>query len=219
MNKKNILKQYISFLTKDDIIILAGKSTCQEATNYTNLNIFCCDDDYGFGMAIALGIAMGTKKRVCFLCEDYYLLKDIGAVVHMGVSKLKNLFVMVINDGYYPFVQNMPTIESGMSNFKGILFSSGFLVNDYSHYFKTQTLSKSVKSWVSVMKGPFIVFIRPDKVKEIEKCYDKPDYDVIEQLARLKTIVNDKVTSLFISPIDIPHTVPFPVVVGKLEEK
>jgi len=219
MNKKNTIKQYISFLTKEDIIIFAGKSICQEASNYPDSSILCCDDDCGYGMSMALGIAMGTKKRVCFLCEDYYLLKDVSAIVHMGVSKLKNLFVVVINSGYHPFVQNMPTIESNIPNFKGILFSSGFLVNDYSHYFKTQALSKNVKKWVSVMKGPFVVFIRTDKAKEIETCCDKSNYNVIEQIAQLKLIVNDKATSLFVSPVDIPQTMPLLTVAGKLEEK
>jgi hypothetical protein len=219
MTKKNIIKQYISFLTKNDIIIFAGKSICQEASKYSDLNILCLDDDCGYGLSIAFGIAMSTKKRVCIICDDYYLLKDVGAVVHMGISKLKNLFIIIIRDGYYPFVQNMPTIESNIPNFKGLLFGSGFLINDYSHYFKTQTLAKTIKSWVTVMKGPLALFIDFDKKKEIEECHDKTDYNVVEQIVKLKTIINDEITSLFTAPTDILKTIPPLTMVGKVEEK
>jgi len=219
MNKKNIIKQYISFLTKNDIIVFAGKSVCQEASKYSNSNILCLDDDCGYGMSMAIGIAMGTKKRVCFICEDYYLLKDVGAVVHMGVSKLKNLFVIIIIEGYYPFVQNMPTIETSLSNFKGLLFGSGFLINDYSHFFKTQTLSKTVKSWMDVMRGPLALFISPSKVNEIKEYCDETDYNVIEQIVKLKTIINDETTSLFVPSMDTLKTTSLLTVMGKSEEK
>jgi len=191
MNKNNFIKQYISKKKKKDVIIFAGKSVCQESSKYENLNILCVDDDCGYGMSLALGIAMGTKKRVYLICDDYYLLKDLGAVTHLGLSKMKNLFLIIIINGYYPFINNMPTIAESIPNIKGLLFSSGFTINDYTAYFRTQATSKTVKSLLMSMKGPLAIFMYPDTTKEPSKRYDESDYNIINQIAKLKEVLKD----------------------------
>jgi hypothetical protein len=210
MNKNNFIKQYISFLTKKDIVVFAGKSTCQESLKYTDLNILCVDDDCGYGMSLVLGIAMGTKKRVYLVCDDHYLLKDLGAVTHLGLSKMKNLFVIIIVNGSYPFVDNMPTITESIPNIKGLLFSSGFTINDYTRHFKTQATSKTVKSLLVSMKGPLAIFMYPDVAKEVNKYYYEPNYNIENQITKLKEILKDESTALFTPPL---------VVVDKVEEK
>ena len=210
MNRNNFIKQYISFLTKKDIIVFAGKSVCQESLKYTGLNTLCIDDNYGYGMSMVLGIAMGTKKRVYLICDDYYLLKDLGAVTHFGLSKMKNLFIIIIVNGYYPFVDNMPTITESIPNIKGLLFSSGFTINDYTRHFKTQATSKIIKSLLLSMKGPLAVFMCPDKANEVPKHYTEFDYNITNQITELKKILKDESTALFEPPL---------VVVDKVEEK
>lgn len=201
MNKNNFIKQYMSFLTQKDVVVLAGKSICQESSNYVNSETFRFDDDYGYGMSLALGMAMGTNKRVYIICDDYYLLKDLCTVAHMGISKLSNLFIVIIVTGYYPFTKNMPTIATSLPNIKGLLFSSGFTIHDYTAHFKTQVTAKAIKSWITTSRGPLAVFMYPDKTKETYKQTNEPDRGItFEQIIKLKEALKDETTSLFTPP-------------------
>jgi len=210
MKKNNFIKQFISFLNKDDIIIFAGKSICNESSNYTQLNILCVDDDCGYGMSIALGIAMGTKKRVYLICDDYYLLKDFGATIHLGLSKIVNLFIVVLVTGHYPTVENMPTIVESIPNIKSLLFSTGFVVHDYTKHFKTQVSAKLAKGLVASARGPMSIFMWLDQAKEDLMFVDKFNYSIINQITKLKEVLKDESTALFTPPL---------VVVDKAEEK
>jgi len=210
MKKNNFIKQFISFLNKDDIIIFAGKHICYESPNYVQQNIVCINDDCGYGMSIALGMAMGTKKRVYLICEDYYLLKDFGSVIHLGLSKIANLFIVIIVTGYYPAVENMPTIAESIPNIKSLLFSTGFVVHDYTKHFKTQATAKLAKGLIASARGPLAVFMRPDYSKETCTCVNEADYNIIEQIVKLKKVLKDESTALFTPPL---------VVVDKAEAK
>jgi len=209
MKKNNFIKQFMSFLNKDDIIIFAGKSICHESLNYTQQNILCVDDDCGYGMSIALGMVMGTKKRVYLICDDYYLLKDFGSIIHLGLSKMVNLFIVVIVTGHYPTVENMPTIVESIPNIKSLLFSTGFVVHDYTKHFKTQASAKLARGLIISARGPMAVFMWPDQVKEDLILADKSDYNIINQIAKLKEVLKDESTALFTPPL---------VVVDKVEE-
>jgi hypothetical protein len=210
MKKNNFIKQFTSFLNKDDIIIFAGKSICNEPSIYTQSNILCIDDDCGYGMSIALGISMGTKKRVYLVCDDYYLLKDFGSVIHLGLSKIVNLFIVVLVTGHYPSVENMPTVAESIPNIKSLLFGTGFVVHDYTKHFKTQASAKLAKGLISSARGPMAIFMWPDKTKEDLLCTNKVYYNQITQITKLKEILKDESTALFTPPL---------VVVDKVEEK
>jgi hypothetical protein len=210
MKKTNFIKQFISFLSNDDVIIFAGKLICSEAPNYPHLNILCVDDECGYGMSVALGMALGTKKRVYLMCDDYYLLKDFGSVIHIGLSKTVNLFIVVMVTGYYPLVENMPTVVESIPNIKSLLFSTGLVVHDYTKHFKTQASAKLAKGLIVSARGPLVVCMWPDKSKEDSMCVYNSNYNIDKQICKLKEVFKDESTALFVQPL---------VVVDKAEEK
>lgn len=200
LKKSILIKQYVSCLDEDDVIVFAGNMICREYYNNDKYNILCIDDDDGYGLSMVLGIAMGTKKRVFLFCEDYYLLKDLGAVAHLGISRLVNLFIVVLVSGTYFNSENLPTITYSIPNIKSLLFSMGFVVHDYTKHFKTQETIKQTKSIISSAKGPLAVFIRLEKTKN-NNLVNVSSFNFEEQVFKFRKDLKEESTALFKSPL------------------
>lgn len=204
MKRQSIIRLFTSYLTENDLAIFAGNNICKEANLYDREGNFYIEDETGIGLSLALGIAMCTDKRVFIFCDDYYFLKELSAVIHMSLSKCKNIFLVILISGEYQHSGgHNPTIFNAINAPKTVLFGAGFLINDYTKHFNEFPSSKSVKSLLTSLYGPVAITIYMDlgenkKAAEVSSTID-------ERLERLTKFLSSKETSLY-TPQDIKFT-------------
>lgn len=203
MKRYMALKYFITALENNDVIVAAGKDLCSEAYAYDDERFLYLTDNFGHSLAVALGIAMSTNKRVYFLCEDYYLLNNLLSAAQVGVSKCTNMFIVTFISNSYQFADNMPSVFGSIPKPKAVLFDFGFTTHDYSKTYDNAIGAKTTKKKLFAAKGPLSVFI---KISEGAK--DLPDIgiDLASNLERVSAFIQNKElgTSLFnTTPKDI----------------
>jgi hypothetical protein len=157
MKRQTVLKILISCLNDDDIAIFAGSGICREAYNYDRVGNFYTSCDY-MG-AFAIGIAIGSKRRVFIFCEDEYFIKNLSEAAQMAVSRCKNLVYVVLRSGMYQDTGFQPTISADIGGLKNSMFNLGFLVHNYTDYMKMTNPKKEIRSIWKSIRGPLAVFV------------------------------------------------------------
>jgi hypothetical protein len=162
MKRHGMVKLFNTTMDNGDIGIFIGDSLCKEAYSCHrpgNLYLSSYDDVFSLG----LGIAMNNDRRVFIFCDDTYLLKNMTDVFHIGVSKCKNIFIVIFISGTYSESIKNPTIFKSVRSIIGVLFNIGFSVHDYKLHFKNiRNPVKEIKSaWKNII-GPLIVVAEPE---------------------------------------------------------
>lgn len=198
MKRFSVMRILLNNCFKDnDVVMVVGNGLCKEAFKYDRPGNMYITDAYDIAPSLGLGIAMTTDKRVFVVCEDHVFLKTFDSAANLAVSKCKNFFYILLNSGRYQYSGNQPTILNSITSIKGVLFNLGFLVHDYTNYFKEPHNYKEVQKILASVQGPLVSLI------EIEAGINKNVSDITltkEQLRdRLYTFVNDTElgTSLF----------------------
>ena len=197
MKRQQVIKLFTSYLEKDDLVIFAGNNICKEGYLYDRPGNFYFEDETGMGLSLALGIVMCTDKRVFIFCDDYYFLKDLSSSVHIALSGCRNIFLVVLTSGEYQYSGHNPTIFKEINSVKSVMFGAGFLINDYTKYFKDVYSSKVVKGYLNNLYGPLFVVIYIDlgenkKVGEIKLTIE-------ERLKRLTKFLSMEGTSMYMA--------------------
>lgn len=201
MKRQTVIKLFTSYLKENDLAIFAGNNICREANLYDRKGNFYVKDETGIGLSLALGIAMCTDKRVFIFCDDYYFLKELGSSIHMGVSKCKNIFLVVFVSGEYQHTGgHNPTIFNEINAVKTIMFGAGFLINDYTKHFSNIQSAKEVKGILDTLYGPLFIMINVD-LGENKKA-GEVNLTKVQQVERLGTFLSGEGTSL-LSPREI----------------
>lgn len=196
MKRYKVIKLFSSYLKDNDLAIFAGTNICKEAyLNDTDRN-FYIEDETGIGFSLALGIALNTDKRVFLFCDDYYFIKELSAVMHISLSRCKNLFLVILNSGEYQYSGNNPTIFNDLPAVKTIMFGAGFLINDYTKHFSNAYEAKGVINLLKNLHGP--IFIVIDINLGENKNIDEIDLTIKEKLERLTTFLSKEGTSLIV---------------------
>lgn len=152
-------------MTDADIGIYIGKGLCSEAHPYIQ-NEYCLffPDTEDYLLSLALGIAMCTDKRVFIFCNDYYFIRNFVEFMQIGVSKCRNIFIVMFTSGKYSSVTNAPHIFDSVSSRHGVLFNMGFLVHNYKNYFKkSKNPVKEIRQIWNRARGPLAVLMEIDK--------------------------------------------------------
>ena len=204
MKRLKIIKLFSSYLRDSDLAIFAGGGICKEACLYDRPGNFYSEDETGIVLSLALGIAMNTDKRVFIFCDDYYFIKNLGASIHIAVSRCKNVFIVVLVSGIYQDRGKNPTIFDSISAYKTMLFGAGFLINDYTKHFSTVSSSKGAQNLLKTLYGP--VFISIHVGSEISEEVGEINLTVEERLKRLTTFLLTEDTS---TTIDLPSAFSF----------
>jgi len=148
-------------MCEGDIGIFVGDEISREAYAYDRpSNLYIKDESY-YSISMALGIAIGTERRVFIFCEDSYLIRNLSEMAHLAVSAKKNIFIIVHQKGFYLSKKKLPTIFNSLSNPHGVLFNMGFKVHDYSKSFSTKRnpLNELKGNWKFAV-GPLVVLMR-----------------------------------------------------------
>jgi len=155
MTRNKVLKQLALLLEEDNVIFYIGKYICRECVFKTEGTLFI-EDEYMDGISLALGVAMGTEKKVIVVLEDKYLLQYLNSMTQVAISKCTNLFFLCLKtDRYCPTIQQN-TVTNSLRAFSGILFNMGMLAHNYSKYFETITDIKKLKNIYLSTIGPVI---------------------------------------------------------------
>lgn len=160
--------------SESDVTIFIGKDICEEAAPYLKTDsflMFSAAEDYLLSMV--LGIAMCTDKRVFVFCEEQYFIKNMSEIMQIGVSKCRNLFVVLFCGGEYTAVPGLPTVFDSVNNQHGIFYNMGMLVHDYKNQFKfSRNPIKFVRETWDRVKGPIAIIMKMEngskKMQEVE---------------------------------------------------
>lgn len=170
MKRYMAIKYLLQSLNEDDAIIIAGSDLCKEAFKHDDERILYLTDNFGYSLSIATGVAMTTKKRVFFICEDYYLLNNLAAAAQMSATRSLNVFMAVLITSKYQFVDGMSNIFETLARPKSILFDMGFTTHDYTKSFKTADGARNSRKKLKNARGPLSIFVRLDEgYKDLEE--------------------------------------------------
>lgn len=183
MKRHGVVKLFSSYLNEDDLAVFAGKDICGDAYLYDRQGNFYMDEESGIGIPMAFGMSMGTEKRVFVFCEDYYFLKNLSTAMHIGVSRCKNIFLIILVSGEYQYSGANPTIFNEISSVKALMFNAGFMINDYTKHFSTVQSSKGIKQILAYIQSPLFAVININLGKSNKMC--DVGLTMVEQRKRL----------------------------------
>lgn len=162
MKRYGMVKLFSGAMEDGDVGIFIGDSLCKEAYVCHRMgNLYLPTYDNAF--SLGLGIAMNTNRRVFIFCDDTYLLRNMPEVFHIGVSKCKNIFIVIFISGIYSDSIKHPTIFKSVRSIIGVIFNIGFSVHDYKLHFKNiRNPIKEIKSTWKKIIGPLAVVAEPE---------------------------------------------------------
>lgn len=187
MKRHTILREFIKRLEDDDVAIFTGKEMCKEAFQYDREGNFYITSMHSIAPAFAAGLANDTKKRVFIFSGEGTFLREIGAAIQMFVGQLRNLFYVILNDGCYQSAGGFPNIFNEMNNPKGLFFEVGFLVHDFSYFFKKKGFMKDMTNFMEDIKGPLVIITDVDK--GLKRGLKEIDYSEPELMRRLHSFI------------------------------
>lgn len=190
MKRQVVLNKILSSLTDSDIVIFSGSNLCKEAYKNDKPGFLYLADTYGLGPSLAMGIAMGTDKRVFSFVNDDEFLRSFASTPNMAVSGCKNLFYVILVSGIYQSVGTGFTIFDNIKAPKSCMFNLGFSVFDYTKYFTDKSLITKIPLLFERIRGPMVLFISVDK--GINKKLDDVHYSKVELRDRISKFIQSK---------------------------
>ena len=148
-----------------DVGIFVGNDICREAHTYIgeNANLFF-EEEEDYLISLAVGMAMATDKRIFLFCEDQYFIRNMSEIMHAGVSKCRNLYMVLFVNGGYTVFDNVPNIFDSVNSQHGILYNMCFLVHDYTKHFKnSRNPIKEVREIWDRARGPLAIILKTSK--------------------------------------------------------
>lgn len=196
MKRYVMLKNFISTLEDNDIAIFTGSEMCKEAYEYDRPASIYIEDSHGFGISVALGLAMGTDKRVFVFIGEGDLLRQLSALVQMKASLCPNIFLVLVNNSAYQSAGKFPNIMEAVKSIKAMIFNIGLVVFDFTIYFKRKDY-KLMNQFIKNIRGPMAILVNVDL--GLKKNLSKIDITPKDMLERVKdVIINEEIgTSLY----------------------
>lgn len=148
-----------------DVAIFIGEDICKEAAQYTGGGSYLFfPDTEDFILSVAVGMAIGTDKRVFVFCDDNYILRNMSEILQAGIAKARNFFLIILSAGGYHSVPNTPNIMSVANSQHGMFYEMGFLVHNYTNHFKfsKNPIGFIRETWDRV-RGPIAVLLKTAK--------------------------------------------------------
>jgi hypothetical protein len=202
MYKRNfVIKRFMSVLKDNDVAIFSGSELCKEAFVYDRPGNFYIENMDGLAASLALGTALCSDKRVFVFCEDWDFLKDMSVAAQIGVSRVENLYCVVLSSGRYTFSGNQPNIFAEITAPKWLFSGLGFITNDFTHYMQNKTSMKELEKYMERIRGPLVILMKIKDVVETKEM-KKIKYSPEKLVKRIKEFIGDGTlgTSLYTPP-------------------
>lgn len=183
MKRYSVVKTFNKCFKDSDLIVITGNDLCREFYEYDRPGNLYLKENFGTAISFAVGLAMCTDKRVFVFTGEGDLLREFSAIPHSAVSKCKNLFIVVLNNGIYQSVDSMPNIFDQFSSPKVVFFQFGFITHDLTDYIKKTKLSL-FKDFLDRIRGPMAIIIDVDRglkkdLKELDLDYEQHAKDFL----------------------------------------
>lgn len=206
MKRFTAVRKLLDMLKENDVVIFNGLELCKEAYEYDKPGYFYINNNVSLALPFALGIALSTDKRVFVFTGEGDLLRDLSSIAQMAVSKCKNIFLIILDNGVYQSVGNLPHIFEGLSSKKGFVYNLGCFTHDFTSRIKGN-YSKEIRGAIDRIRGPMTIFIEVEK--DIKKDLKDIDISFEDQTKRLMEFIQnrDTNTALYEPPnfINIPE--------------
>lgn len=183
MKRYTTLKNFIGGLKEEDIAVFTGPEMCKEAYQYDRPSNFYIEDSHGFGLSTALGLAMGTNKRIFVFMGEGDLLRQMSVLVQMKASKCSNIFMVLLDNKAYQSGGGLPTIMESVRSKLSLIFNLGIAVHDFTLYFDRKEFKK-MKKFMDFLRGPMVILIDVDL--GIKKGLSNIDLAPKDMLSRLQ---------------------------------
>lgn len=159
MKRHSIIRIFITkLLAASDIAIFTGEDMCKEAYQYDRPGNFYLNNNFGLAVSFAIGVASTTDKNVFVFTGEGDFIRELAAGLQAAISKCRNLHIIILNNGVYNAVGELPNIFGAMHSSRGMLSSFGMLVHDYTPYFNDKNY-KYILEFFDDIKGPVAIFV------------------------------------------------------------
>ena len=189
MKRYILVKNLIESFKDNDVAIFAGKELCKEAYQYDRPGNFYIEDSYGSAISIALGAAMCTEKRIFIVVGEGDFLRDLSVASQLSASKCANIFLIVLDNGIYQDVGNLPNIMHSMKSKRGVMFNLGLIVFDFTVYLRKREFKK-MRDFMKNIRGPIVIFFDVDAGKQ--KDLENIKISKLDQKERLMKFLANK---------------------------
>ena len=186
MKRYTVIKTFIDFLTEQDVFIFSGKEFCKEAYIYNRKGCIYLDEPLNVSLALAIGMAMNTTKRVFVFIGEGELLKNLSLIAQVGVSKCRNLFIVLFDNFEYQSSGGHPNIFDRYTSKMGFIFSMGVTVLNFTIYFERKEF-KTMKNLMTSFTGPLMMIVSLDA--GLKKDLITPKYDYKTMISDMRTFV------------------------------
>ena len=161
MRRYTMLKHFMAALKDNDIAIFTGPTMCKEAYQYDRPTNLYIDDAHGFGLSVALGLAMGTDKRVFVFVGEGDLLRQTSVLIQMKASLCPNIFMVLVDNKAYQDGCKLPNIMEAVRSKRALMFNLGLVVFDFTIYFARKEF-KIMDQFMRSIRGPMAILVDVD---------------------------------------------------------
>ncbi len=177
MSREEALKLIIKNLgTNDFIVSTTGKTSreifeIREANKEGHANDFLTVGSMGHTSSIALGMSLGTKKKVYCIDGDGSFIMHMGASAIVAHNQKDNLRYILINNGAHESVGGQPTLALDI-NCKKILEAVGF-----KKVFEAKTATSLKRNLVAMKDMPqsaLIVYVHQGSREDLGRPTKTP---------------------------------------------
>lgn len=152
-----IIREFLKYISDDDICIFSGKSLCEEAYCVDRANNIYIEFD-NIAMPFGVGLSLNTLKKIYVFVNDSNFFNMFDSVAQMSLSKQKNLIIVVLRDGCFQEVGNQTSITDSLTSIKSAVFNMGAIVHDLTKHFN-DSKNKGLPILLSSLAGPAVIFI------------------------------------------------------------
>lgn len=164
MRRDIVVRKLCEFAKPNDIVLLGSNGISKEVSDLYKPGHFYIEDTYGMALPVAIGIAMGTDKRVFLLIGEGDILRNFSALNQMAFSKKQNLFVFILNNGCYQAAGGFPNIFNNITSIQPVIFSIGCRIFGLSTDFEKKRYN-SIQHFIDRGQGPMVCIIKVDSSK------------------------------------------------------
>lgn len=190
MKRFTALKYFKENLKKEDVVIFSGPELCKEAAEFCDRSEnFYLENTFGVSVAFATGLAMCTDRRVFVFVGEGDLIRELSSAAHLAVSKCKNLFLVILDNGVYQSMGNFPNIFSEFLSTRGVLFNFGLMTYNLTRHMQDKR-NIEISTVLERCVGPAVITIHVDK--GIKKDLKPLNLDKAEHVREFAKFVRNK---------------------------